>query len=167
MLYRSLLLEEQALASYFTDVLNTWTTRVTYTEDTNCDTAIFPLLHKSLRDRAGRESHEGEANGARSPTMSSLRRVYKAFSIQTLNFFPHTLWNILANTPGQRTGNWLYELRTFIIVIEDIHWEWTCIWSSGPGNMSTYLESHPRPSHCVRSSVVVSTLPTDVLMILY
>lgn len=90
-----------ALMSYFTDRLNSWTARVTYREDTNCNTAVFPLLHKSLQDRARRESNDGEANGARSTTMSSFRQVYKATSIQSLNFFPPTFWNLLAYIPRQ------------------------------------------------------------------
>lgn len=60
---------------------------MTYAEDTNCDTAIFPLRHKSLQERAGRERRDRAPNGARSTAMSSLRQVYKASNIQTLDFF--------------------------------------------------------------------------------
>lgn len=62
-------LKELALASYFTDSSNTWSTRVTYcmthAEDTNCHTAIFPLRHKSSQHREGRESHDAEVYGRR------------------------------------------------------------------------------------------------------
>ncbi len=93
-----------------------------------------------------RESHEGEANGAKSTTVSSLRQVYKASSIQTLNsthFMEFT---------GKHTWTTNWKLTLWAQDVYCCHWGYTlktCICSSGPENLSTSWESHPGHFHSV------------------
>lgn len=89
---------------------------MTYAEDTNCHTAIFPLLHKSLQHREGRASHDGEGAQPCSHNQDGLTRhlIYKlTISFLTLSgtYWQTHLDNEL-ETNFMSSEHLLFSLRT-------------------------------------------------------